>query len=98
MGVVVILIVVIAIATMFLMLFKENKKINVKSEVNKETDVSSESQTSISDSEQIEPQTILNKEDCYKDIQTIRRWVQFFGWLTIVSIVLSIIVALSAIK
>lgn len=48
-----------------------------------------------SNTEQIEPQTIMSKEDCYKDIRTIRRWVQFFGWLTIVSIVVSIIVALS---
>lgn len=48
-----------------------------------------------SNTEPIEPQTILSKDDCYKDIRTIRRWVQFFGWLTIVSIVISIIVALS---
>lgn len=48
-----------------------------------------------SNTEQIETQTIMSKEDCYKDIRTIRRWVQFFGWLTIVSIVVSIIVALS---
>lgn len=44
-----------------------------------------------SNTEQIEPQIIISKEDCYKDIRTIRRWVQFFGWLTIVSMVITVI-------
>lgn len=53
---------------------------------------------SVSNNEQMEPQTILNKESCYKDIRTIRLWVQFFGWLTIVSIVISIIVTVSIVE
>lgn len=33
----------------------------------------------------------LSKNDISKDIKIIRRWVQFFGWVTIIGIVISVI-------
>lgn len=39
----------------------------------------------------IPPVSTLSQEECYKDIRTIRKWVQFLGWLTVISIIIYMI-------
>lgn len=33
----------------------------------------------------------ISQAESFQDIRIIRRWVQFFGWLTIVSMVITVI-------
>lgn len=87
----IILFIPIAVGLYFALSKDDKKGTNVTTETSNNTDVASELKSSVSDTRSTEPQP----SDAWKaDIRTIRQWVQFFGWFTIASFIISIIATL----